>query len=328
MKNFLIALGAAGTILFASCGGHSRFPGYDEAENGTYFKLLKKGDGTVTVDTGGAVFVKIKFMTAKDSVFLDINERTHAVSYPMRVDKSSFKGDFLDMFTRLHVGDSATFFISLDSLKAHYKDEFKFEPRYDTMKYLGFAVKIDSIYPRTKVQELRSKAEAEQKVQQEMMAKQQAVMQPIQEKAKALEPMLKKKDATLLKPYLAANKITAKPDENGVYYQEILAGTGPGITQGNVVSVRYVGKYLDGTMFDTNTLIDGQEPMTFQMGDGRLIPGFTNAVAKMKKGGKSTFILPSKMGYNDSLTRVFDVEVIDVKEGGPIQQQGPGQRGN
>jgi FKBP-type peptidyl-prolyl cis-trans isomerase len=267
-------------------------------------------------------------MTAKDSVFLDINERTHAVSYPMRVDKSSFKGDFLDMFTRLHVGDSATFFISLDSLKAHYKDEFKFEPRYDTMKYLGFAVKIDSIYPRTKVQELRSKAEAEQKVQQEMMAKQQAVMQPIQEKAKALEPMLKKKDATLLKPYLAANKITAKPDENGVYYQEILAGTGPGITQGNVVSVRYVGKYLDGTMFDTNTLIDGQEPMTFQMGDGRLIPGFTNAVAKMKKGGKSTFILPSKMGYNDSLTRVFDVEVIDVKEGGPIQQQGPGQRGN
>ncbi|HET6990979.1 MAG TPA: FKBP-type peptidyl-prolyl cis-trans isomerase, partial [Bacteroidia bacterium] len=144
------------------------------------------------------------------------------------------------------------------------------------------------------------------------------------EKAKAVEPALKKKDATLLKPYLAANKITAKPDENGIYYQELVPGSGPALIPGMVVSVRYVGKYLDGTMFDTNTLIDGQEPMTFQIGDGRLIPGFVNSVAKMKKGGKSTFILPPKMGYNDSLTRVFDVEVVDVKQGGGQMGPGPG----
>lgn len=326
MKNFLFTLGAASAILFASCGGNNRFPGYDEADNGTYFKLHTKGTGTETVDTGGAVFVKIKFKTIKDSVFLDINKETRAESYPMRVDKSAFKGDFLDMFLRLHVGDSASFFVSLDSLKKHYKDEFKFEPKFDTMKYLGFAVKVDSIYPRSKVEKLREKAQIEQKKQQEMGMKMQAIMQPIQEKAKAAEPGLKKKDATLLKPYLAANKITSKPDENGIYYKELIPGTGQQVIPGMMVSVRYVGKYLDGTMFDTNTLIEGQEPMTFQVGDGRLIQGFSLSVTKMKNGGKSTFILPPKMGYNDSLTRVFDVEVVDVKEGGP--QGAPGQGGN
>lgn len=325
MKNLLITIGAAVAMIFASCGGESPFPGYDAAENGTYFKLHTKGAGTTSVDTGGAVFLKLKFKTEKDSVFLDVNYGSNKPSYPMRVEKAAFKGDFMDMFLRLHAGDSATFFISLDSLKKYYKEEFVFEPKYDSMKYLGFALKVDSVFTRAQVEVIRTKAETEQKAQQELAMKMQAVMMPIQQKAKEVEPMLKKKDATLLKPYLAANKITAKPDENGVYYQEILPGTGNPFVPGTIVSVRYVGKYLDGTLFDTNTLIEGQPPMTFQIGDGRLIPGFTNSVAKMKKGGKSTFILPPKMGYNDSLTRVFDVEVVDVREGGGQMMPGQGQ---
>src|ERR1041385_4481166 len=165
MKNFLITLTIAGAFLMASCGAPNPFPGYEPAENGSYFLLHKKGTGTTPVDTGGAMFVKIKFKTPKDSVFIDINKESHSPSYPMRVDKAAFKGDFLDMFLRLHVGDSASFFVRLDSLKKHYPNEFTFEPRFDTMKYLGFSVKVDSIYPRSKVAELRAKAEAEQKKQ-------------------------------------------------------------------------------------------------------------------------------------------------------------------
>ena len=330
MKNFLFTITIVSTILLASCGGKGVFPGYDEADNGTCFKLIVEGTGKVTADTGGVMFLKINllfhnYITNTDSILQNINEQAKTMSLPFPVSKCAFKGDFLDMFMRLHTGDSATFFVRLDSLKANYDGMFSFPPRFDTMKYLGFTLKVDSIYSRSKAQELRKVAEAEQAKQQEMQMKMMAVMQPIQEKAKAAEPGLKKKDGTLLKPFLATYKITVKPDENGVYYQETVAGTGSAIMPGMIVSVRYVGKYLDGTMFDTNTLIEGQEPMTFQVGDGRLISGFTNSVAKMKNGGKSTFILPPKMGYNDSLTRVFDVEVVDVKQGG--QPQGPGQGG-
>jgi FKBP-type peptidyl-prolyl cis-trans isomerase FkpA len=290
------------------------FSNYAKMDGGSYFLLITKGTGTETPDTGGAVFVKIKFLTIKDSAFIDINKESHNPSYPMRMDKSAYKGDFLDMFSRLHVGDSAKFFLSLDSCQKYFPDEFTFDPQFDTMKYLGMAVKIDSIYSREKVVALRAKADIEQKKQQEMMEKIQVVMEPIQANAKAKESKLKTKDAALLKKYLKANPgFMLLPNENGLYYKETLTGSGTEITPGMVVAVWYVGKYLDGTIFDANTLVEGQEPMYFHLGTDPMIQGFTDGVARMKVGGKSTFIIPPVMGYNDSLTRVFDVEVISAK---------------
>jgi len=297
-----------------SGGGKDKFVGYQKLENDSYLRMITKGKGTTTVDTGGAVFIKIKFITINDSAFIDVNEESHSPSYPMRVDKPTYKGDFLDIFAKLHVGDSAAFFIRLDSAKQNYPGEFEFEPQFDTMEYLGFAVKVDSMYSREKVIELRAKADAEQKIQQEKMEKIQVVMQPIQENARNKEPKLKLKDASLLKKYLKDNPgFMLLPDENGMYYKETVTGTGPALATGMVVGVMYMGKYLDGTIFDANTLIKEQEPMYFHLGVDPMIQGFTDGVARMKVGGKSTFIIPPVMGYNDSLTRVFDVELISAK---------------
>ncbi|HEU4719686.1 MAG TPA: FKBP-type peptidyl-prolyl cis-trans isomerase, partial [Bacteroidia bacterium] len=288
--------------------------GFEEQENGTYLLVHKKGTSEVLVDTGGAMFMKIRFLTEKDSVFVDVNAASQTPSYPMRIDKPAFKGDFLDMLAKLHPGDSATFYVRLDSLKKHYPSEFKFEPKFDTMKYLGFNVVVDSIYSRSKVEDFRKKAEAEQDKQMEEMRKVQAVMTPIQQKAKEMEPELKKKDAQLLKPYLAQNKITVKPDADGIYYQETDPGDGTPLMPGMYVGMKYTGKYLDGTIFDANTLVDGQEPYYFHLGQDPMIPGFTNCIMKMKNHGKAIFILPPKMGYNDGLTRVFEVEITDAKK--------------
>lgn len=300
MKNFLITIAGLSAVFLASCGGPSPFPEYEEAENGTYFLLHKKGTGTTTVDTGGAVFVKIKFKTDKDSVFLDINKETRAESYPMRVDKSEFKGDFLDMFMRLHAGDSASFFIRLDSLKAHYAEEFKFEPRYDTMKYLGFTVKVDSIYDRKKVQELRVEAEAAQAKQKEMIMAMEKEEQPAIDK------------------YIAEKKITQKPSSTGVYYIETAKGKGDNIKDGQTVSIKYTGKFLDGQIFDSSE--NSGQPLTFVVGQHQVIPGMEEGLLNMKKGGKSTLIIPSAQAYRDGggrmkpfATLVFDIEVVDVK---------------
>lgn len=308
---------ALAAVFLVACGPASPWPGYQSEENGSWFVQHKKGTGAETVELGGAMFIKIKFKDMKDSVFIDVNKESHSPSYPMRMDSSAFKGDFLDLMSRLHVGDSVSFFVRMDSLKKYYPDEFVFDPAHDSMDYLGFTVSVDSMYSKAKVDELQAKAQAERQKQQEMMMKVQAVMGPIQQKADSMSKIIKKKDASLLKPYLTANHITAQPDENGIYYQETVPGTGAQITPGMVVSLRYVGKYLDGTIFDTNTLVEGQEPMTFRIGLDPMIPGFTNSVLKMKDKGKSVFILPPKQGYNDSLTRVFEVEVVDTK---PMQQ--------
>lgn len=317
MKKTIFAGVAFVAMLFAACGPTSPWPGYEASENGSWFVQHKAGTGTETVEEGGAIFIKIKFKDMKDSVFIDVNKESRSPSYPMRMDKSEFKGDFLDIMKKLHVGDSVSFFVRMDSLKKYYPDEFVFDPAHDSMEYLGFSVAVDSMYPKAKVEELQAKAQAERMKQQEMMMKIQAVMGPIQQKADSISKLLKKKDPTMLKPYLSANKITVQPDENGIYYQEMVPGTGAQLMPGMVVSLRYVGKYLDGTIFDTNTLVEGQDPMTFRLGLDPMIPGFTNSVLKMKDKGKSVFILPPKQGYNDSLTRVFEVEVLEAK---PIAQ--------
>lgn len=313
MKKAIITCSALLAVFIVACGPASPWPGYQAEQNGSWFIQHKKGTGAETVEVGGAMFIKIKFKDTKDSVFIDVNLESRAPSYPMKMDSSAFKGDFLDIMGKLHVGDSVSFFVKMDSLKKYYPDEFVFDPAHDTMDYLGFSVSVDSIYTKAKVDELQAKATAERMKQQEMMMKIQAVMGPVQQKADSVSKIIKKKDAQLLKPYLAKNNITAKPDENGIYYQEVVPGTGVQLMPGMIVSLRYTGKYLDGTIFDANTLVEGQEPMTFRLGLDPMIPGFTNSVLKMKDKGKSVFILPPKQGYNDSLTRVFEVEVVEAK---------------
>jgi FKBP-type peptidyl-prolyl cis-trans isomerase FkpA len=305
MKRFLFAAVITGSIFAASCEGDNRYPGYEKVENGTYFLVHSKGSGTITADTGFLVFIKIKFKTEKDSVFIDINKANQNPSFPMRLTESKFKGDFLDMFMRLHAGDSASFFVNLDSLKANYPNQFDFpDPKIDSMQYLGFAVKVDSIYSRSQVAALQKKMEDEESRRMVLMQKRQAALGPLQKIAQEKEPELKKNDSKLLKAYLAANKFGA-PDENGIYFREEASGTGEPLAPGMLVSVMYTGKYLDGSIFDSNKMVEGEDPLQFRLGEPGMIPGFANSVMKMKKGGKATFILPPKMGYQDSLTRIF-----------------------
>ncbi len=297
------------TILVASAfsfsgGEKDRFPGYTKDKNGSYFRLHVKGTGTTTVDTGGAVFIKIKFVTDFDSAFLDINEQTQTPSYPMRVDAPAFDGDFLDFFTQLHTGDSASFFVNLDSLKKYYPDEFnfgdRFGPRLDTMAYLGFAVKVDSIYSREKVEELRKQLEAET------------------EKQEAEKKVIADEEPAAIRNYILRNKIKTKPSASGLYYIETKKGKGESIRPGQTVSIKYTGKFLDGTVFDSTAT--GQT-FDFVIDRGEVIAGFNEGIRQMKKGGKATLIIPSWLGYGEGggvmkpyATLVFDIEIVDVKD--------------
>lgn len=319
----LLSMVAIVLIAFSSFskGDKKKFPGYKKCEGNSYFLLHKKSANTISVDTGGAVFVKMKFKTDYDSVFLDINKATGAPSYPLLITKPLYKGDFLNFFYQLHIGDSATFFISLDSLKKYYPNEFTFEPKFDAMKYLGFTVKIDSIYTKAKIAELQAKADAEkQKQQLEMQAQQaemqkmMALMKPIQDSARKKEPMLREKDFELLSDYIKNTwKGPRNPDNDGIFFMQTGAGTGELLAKGTSVSLRYTGKYLDGTIFDSNDLFPEQQPLTFNLGDNRLIAGFNLCISRMKLGSKATFILPPRLGYNDGITRIFEVEIVGAK---------------
>lgn len=66
--------------------------------------------------------------------------------------------------------------------------------------------------------------------------------------------------------------------------------------QNDTVKVHYTGKLDDGTVFDSSV---GREPLEFTLGEGRVIPGFEDAVFGMETGDTKTVIIPAADAYGD-----------------------------
>ena len=81
---------------------------------------------------------------------------------------------------------------------------------------------------------------------------------------------------------------------------------------GDIVQVDYTGTLEDGTVFDTSTSV-GREPLNFTLGEGKMIPGFEQAVLGMKVGESKTFTIPADEAYgphSDDLVRVINREEL------------------
>lgn len=64
--------------------------------------------------------------------------------------------------------------------------------------------------------------------------------------------------------------------------------------RGNIVKVHYVGKFEDGTVFDTSR---EREPLPFTIGEGEVIPGFEEAVVGMNPGESKKVVIPAENAY-------------------------------
>lgn len=75
---------------------------------------------------------------------------------------------------------------------------------------------------------------------------------------------------------------------------------GPSVVEaedGDTVSVHYVGKLENETVFDSNTGEDGRAPLTFIVGQHQVIKGFENAVIGMKPHETKTVTIPPEDAY-------------------------------
>ena len=62
----------------------------------------------------------------------------------------------------------------------------------------------------------------------------------------------------------------------------------------NTVKVHYTGKLQDGQIFDSSR---EREPLEFKLGEGKIIPGFENAVEGMQVSESKTVTVPSNEAY-------------------------------
>ncbi|MGM3162745.1 FKBP-type peptidyl-prolyl cis-trans isomerase [Dickeya undicola] len=108
-----------------------------------------------------------------------------------------------------------------------------------------------------------------------------------------------------------------KKTESGLLYQVEKEGTGAAPKDSDTVVVNYKGTLVDGSEFD-NSYKRG-EPLSFRL-DG-VIPGWTEGLKHVKKGGKIKLVIPPALAYGEAgvpgipanSTLVFEVELLDIK---------------
>jgi len=106
--------------------------------------------------------------------------------------------------------------------------------------------------------------------------------------------------------------------DGGLEIRDVKIGKGPKVKKGNQVSMRYIGKLPNGTIFDKNT--KGQ-PFTTTIGKGEVIKGWDVGIQGMQVGGERLLVVPPNMGYGNkkmgtipaNSTLIFEVKLIGLK---------------
>lgn len=92
--------------------------------------------------------------------------------------------------------------------------------------------------------------------------------------------------------------------------EDITEDTNKSVEKGDTVSVNYVGRLEDGTVFDTSikevAIQAGRynqrrdyKPLTFTVGAGQMIKGFDEGIVGMRVGEEKTLTIPSEEAYGE-----------------------------
>ena len=173
-----------------------------------------------------------------------------------------------------------------------------------------------------------------QEMQMKAMARQEAEMQAQQKKM--ADQMMKDsaegpKNKAASEAFMASNK--SKPNvitlPSGLQYEVLKEGTGPIPKASDRVQVLYRGTTIAGVAFDSS----GAEPVTF--GITEVVPGWTEALQKMKVGSKWRLFVPPALGYGaqrageniaPNSVLIFEMELVGIlpPDAGGQQQGMPG----
>jgi FKBP-type peptidyl-prolyl cis-trans isomerase FkpA len=119
-------------------------------------------------------------------------------------------------------------------------------------------------------------------------------------------------------PAVALAQAAAVTTPSGLVYTAVVEGKGPSPTATDTVKVHYRGTFPDGKEFDSS--YSRNAPATFPL--NRVIPCWTEAVQKMKVGGKAQLVCPPAIAYGErgagngaippNATLRFEVELLEI----------------
>lgn len=104
--------------------------------------------------------------------------------------------------------------------------------------------------------------------------------------------------------------------QDGLKYFVEKEGSGEAAKAGSTIKAHYTGWLSDGTKFDSSR--DRGEPITLELGAGRVIRGWDLGLEGMKSGEKRLLLIPPSLGYGSrgggpippEATLIFAVEMM------------------
>lgn len=123
--------------------------------------------------------------------------------------------------------------------------------------------------------------------------------------------------STLIALSTAAHAGAPEKTPSGLVYESLKDGSGVAATPVDTVQVHYRGTLANGTEFDSS--YKRGQPATFPL--NRVIPCWTEGVAKMREGGKAKLTCPPHIAYGSqgagptvppNATLTFEVELLKV----------------
>ena len=286
-KNFFL-LSALFLMLSLLTGCSNAPKGYQATDNGLYYRLFTNNGGE-NPQIGDLLELTMSCSVNDTVVILPLTKNIIPMTEP------SFWSDFVEGFSMMHKGDSASFIVDIDSSFVNLFGYNTLPPQFSSTDIMRFEVRLDDFYPES---EFRFR---------------------MIENIKKNYPAETEKAASELNAYLEKNGVVAQPTSTGLYYVKTQDGTGEKPSKGSTVKAHYTGYLLDGTVFDTS--IERGEPIEFVLGVGQVIPGWDEGIAMMSKGEKAVLYIPYYLAYGDKnlgvippfSNLVFEVELIDFK---------------
>jgi len=276
------------SAFFTGCHYFEKHPGYSNAGNGIYYKLLRIGEETPKAKASDYVTVDLEYKTINDSVFFKGRRK-------FQVTKPAYKGSIDECLTMLTEEESAEFIIPAytfysNTLQSSLPDYIK--PTED-MK-----IKIDMVEIQTR---------------KEYQKEKEAFLKWIKDFGEY--------EKIIVKQYIDEQNMEIEATKSGIFHLTLQEGKGKKVEKGDTIIVHFEGRFLNGKFFDSTK--KRNQPFQFVYGqEWQVIEGLEKAIGMMREGEKSLFILPSELAFGEKgsstgiippyTSLIFEVELEKV----------------
>lgn len=284
----------SGLLLLFACS--QQYPGYQRSKDGLYYRFHETHPENPLPQPGDFLKLKMAYYLNDSLLYNSLDQG----EYPrVQLKKPDFQGDILSGLAMMREGDSASFIVRADSTMHYMFDR----------EVLG-----KPILPKDKMRF-------------EIRLEQIQTKEAFQEELSELYARLGEQAHEALSSYVAENQVDAKPSANGVYHWTTKKGAGNKPVAGDQVEVSYVGRFLNGMVFDSVYRSDSL--FRFVVGKGFVIPGWEELLPQMRVGERITALIPYEMAYGDHSmgvippysNLVYDIELHGITKKEEVERR-------